>query len=166
MGDPRRFDVTAKFIATNFPPPRRVADVAGGQGNLSLLLVERGYDCSVIDPRKTALSKRERRHSRRQRLAFERIRAQFQPEMAEGFDLVVGLHPDGATEAICHAALVCPVVLVPCCKYWQGMESHGSPSLVETVRRCFRRLRVEWWETFLPMSGKRLVFVAGGRGCV
>ena len=32
MGDPHRFDITAKFIATNFPPPRRVADVAGGRG--------------------------------------------------------------------------------------------------------------------------------------
>lgn len=161
MGDPRRFEVMARFVEANFPPPRRVADVAGGQGNLSLLLVERGYDCTVIDPRSTALSKRERQYSRRKRLAFQRAKMCFQPELAEDFDLVVGLHPDGATEAICHAALIRPVVLVPCCRYWRGIESHGSPDLAETVRRCFRRLGVEWWETFLQMNGKKLVFVTG-----
>ncbi len=46
MGDNRRFEVTARFIADNYRPCR-VADVAGGRGNLSKELTKHGFECTV-----------------------------------------------------------------------------------------------------------------------
>ena len=163
MGDRRRFEVLADFVQRNFPPPLKIADVAGGQGNLSLLLAQRGYNCTVIDPRKTNLSKKERQLANRKKIHFERIRSRFSSDMANSYDLIIGLHPDEATEAICCAAHSKPVVLVPCCRYWNGIESHGSPNLAETIRRFFRRNKIDWWETLLKMNGKNLVFVTNNK---
>lgn len=159
MGDSRRFEVVADFVQRNFPPPQKTADVAGGQGCLSYILAQNGYDCSVIDPRKTDLSKKERQLSRRKGIQFNRIRSKFNANMAEEYDLIIGLHPDEATEEICQAAKVKPVILVPCCKYWNGIENHGSPGLAETIRHFFKKNKIEWWETLLRMNGKNLVFV-------
>jgi len=159
MGDNRRFEVLAQFTERNFPPPLRIADVAGGQGNLSFILTQKGYDCTVIDPRKTNLSKKERRLSNRKGIRFARIRKEFNATMVLDYDLIIGLHPDEATEAICNAARDRPCIIVPCCRYWHGMESHGSPNMAETIRRSFRKNRVQWWETTLKMNGKNLVFV-------
>ena len=161
MGDSRRFEVLAKFIMKNFVPCS-VADVAGGQGYLSFALTQHGYSCTVIDPRKTNLSKKERQIARCKNIEFRRLQKEFEPEMAYEYDLIVGLHPDQATEAICEAALIKSCIIVPCCQYWSGIENHGSPNLAETIRRKFRRNGVKWWETFLKMNGKNLVFVTLG----
>lgn len=162
MGDRHRFEVVASFVQRNFPPPLSIADVAGGQGNLSFILAQEGYKCTIIDPRNTDLSKNERRMRSRKGIRFKRIRKEFTPEMAGNFDLIIGLHPDEATEAICQAAKTKPVVLIPCCRYWRGIESHGSPSMAKTIRRFFRNNKIEWWETLLKMNGKNLVFVTRG----
>ena len=141
MGDPRRFDVVASFIGRNFPVQRYpcVADVAGGKGDLKRLLIEKGYKSKTFDSRWG-------KHG------------YFFRRMAEEWNLIVGLHPDGATEEIAHSALTTPVVLIPCCHLgWNGPESHGSPSMTETVRRLWRRLRVPYRETLLNMSGKNVV---------
>jgi len=159
VGDDRRFEVLAGFVQRNFPPPLKIADAAGGQGNLSFILTQKGYDCTVIDPRKTNLSKKERQISQRKGIQFKRIRSKFHSEMADDYDLVIGLHPDQATEEICRAAQFKPTIIVPCCKYWDGIESHGSASLPDTIRKFFRRNKIEWWETLLKMNGKNLVFV-------
>jgi len=160
VGDERRFDVLANFVQRNFPPPLKVADVAGGQGNLSFILAQRGYDCTVIDPRKTGLSKKKRQISRRKRIQFRQIHSEFHAEMTEDYDLIIGLHPDQATEEICYAAKIRPVILVPCCKYWNGIENHGAASLSDTIRKFFRQNKIEWWETLLEINGKNLVFIA------
>jgi len=164
MGDDRRFEVLADFVQRKFPPPLKVADVAGGQGNLSFILTQKGYDCTVIDPRKTNLSKKERQLSNRKGICFRRVRSKFCSDMAQGFDLIIGLHPDQATEEICHAAKFRPTIIVPCCKYWEGIESHGSASLPDTIRKFLRQGGIDWWETLLAMSGKNLVFVTSPPG--
>ena len=159
MGDSRRFEILADFVQRNFPPPLKIADVAGGQGYLGFILTQKGYDCTVIDPRKTDLSKKERQLSRRKGIHFKRIRSKFNAGMAEEFDLIIGLHPDEATEEICQAAKIKPVILIPCCKYWNGIENHGSLSMAETIRTFFKKNKIDWWETQLRMNGKNLVFV-------
>ena len=159
MGDDKRFEALADFVQRNFPPPLKIADVAGGQGNLSFILTQRGYVCTVIDPRKTNLSKKERQLSNRKGIRFNQIRSKFNSEMARDYDLIIGLHPDQATEEICYAAKFKPTIIVPCCKYWNGVENHGSPSLPDTIRKFFRQNRIEWWETLLKMNGKNLIFI-------
>lgn len=148
MGDSRRFEVTAKFIARNFNPCS-VADVAGGRGSLSKELVKYGFECTVIDPRHNQMP------------GLKAMHRKFDHSLARKFDLVVGLHPDEATEELCVvAASGVRTVIVPCCNMWRGIENHGSGSLANTIRLYLGKHNVDWWETILPMNGKNLAFVA------
>jgi hypothetical protein len=151
MGDRRRFEVVADFVARNFPPCRML-DVAGGTEQLSQKLSQRGFDCTVIDPR---------RIKRLQGRRIERVRACFTPQMAVGYDLVVGLHPDGATQNIARCAVDgWPVVIVPCCNLWPTSSPFWCSDVSEAIRRYWSSQKVRWWETRLPISGKNLVLVA------
>lgn len=159
MGDRNRFQVTADFIALNFSQCR-VADVAGGTGQLSFLLAQRGFTCDIVDPRETDLPKESRVLARRSRLPIRRIQSNFGHEMAEQYDLAVGLHPDGATLEICHSAKYVPVVIVPCCKInFNDICTHGADNLTDAVRRYFKREHIPFWESTLKMQGKNTVFV-------
>lgn len=148
MGDSKRFKVTAKFLAENFKPCS-VADVAGGRGSLSKELAQYGFECTVIDPRHDQMPSLKAMHRK------------FDRRLAKKFDLIIGLHPDEATEELCvTAASGARVVIIPCCNMWRGIENHGSGSLANTIRKYFQQHNVDWWETLLPITGKNLVFVA------
>jgi len=165
MGDPNRHHTLAAEILRQFPPAQfpRVADVAGGQGRLSLLLAAAGYSPTVFDLRATDLPKRERKDVRiGKRPGFARLQRRFDPgQDARDFDLVVGLHPDGATEAIVHAADYAAVLCVPCCNYWVGPEIAGR-SVVEAIRHVWHDRDIQWSEKTLPMSGANLVLATRG----
>lgn len=122
-GDPARFDVVADVVAERFPDARYVADVAGGQGMLSRRLSKRhGYDCEVIDPRGWALkgvSSREQHYS---------------SDMAEFYDLIVGLHPDEALRPVVDSAQCRPVLVIPCCNFWTRARRLGQAELLDAVR--------------------------------
>lgn len=124
MGDPRRFQVFAEFIARTFPHAQRIADVAGGHGLLSVELLLRGFEPVIIDPRKAdSLPRKTRKRLRKKALRtgvvpkLERVLAMIQEVDADQFDLIVGLHPDQATEPIVRAATRRdkPFAVVPCC---------------------------------------------------
>ena len=85
-GDPQRFEVVADFIAERYSSTiHSIADVAGGKGILTRLLTKKkNFACELIDPRRTVLKGIDHRPD------------QFDPEMADYYDLLVGLHPDGA----------------------------------------------------------------------
>lgn len=126
MGDRKRSEVLAEFIRKNFPSAKynKVLDVAGGQGNLALLLTKLGYSVIVVDPRRTNLSKKERKEQRQKRLHFDRVRQKFTKEYEGIFDLIVGLHPDEATLPIMEWAALNKIayVVVPCCIKHDNME--------------------------------------------
>lgn len=158
MGDRRRFPVLADFIAERFAPCR-VADVAGGQGYLSLELAVRGFECTVFDPRQTELSRSDRQAVRKGlRPGFQRVRRCFDPGAAGEYGLVVGLHPDGATEVVVKSAGKARVVVVPCCNYWQGPEIQGR-SVEDAIREVWSQRSVAWSEAVLPMGGKNLAMM-------
>lgn len=128
MGDARRFDLFARFVATLVPPAERirlrVADVAAGRGMLSWALRQHGF--LNIVPFEPA----PRRGGQVRRLGIQ-VR-DFTPDLAKGFDLIVGMHPDAATDCILdggakHGALV---AVCPCCvrpnawTYWGNKQSH------------------------------------------
>ena len=113
MGDRRRFDVFARFVARLVPPAdragMRVADVASGKGGLSWALMQQGFrDITPFEPRPRAGGQVVRLNIQ--------VR-EFTPDDAADFDVVVGMHPDEATDAILdgaarHRALA---VVSPCC---------------------------------------------------
>ena len=104
-----------------------VCDVAGGHGDVSVCLwCEYGVPCTVVEPRPVGLRRRQRKQVKRRgldgvaRLMCEmRVGRRFRPvdgegeegaeqarlrEALEGCALVVGMHPDEATDAIVDVA--------------------------------------------------------------
>lgn len=106
MGDSRRFVVFANFIKNNFPFVKNILDVAGGQyGYLNIELTKLGYNVVTVDPR---IKNPNVKH----------IRCLFDDSFdVSQFDLLVGLHPDEATEYIfrCAKKYNKPYAVVPCC---------------------------------------------------
>ena len=123
--DKRRFRAFAEFIRTTYPQIGKVADVAGGHGNLSFFLRELGYDATIIDSREIHLPRWMKRILRKESVKQGRLveipRAVGNVEDLDlqAFDLLVGLHPDEATEYILRTAIKYDkdFAIVPCCVF-------------------------------------------------
>ena len=114
----------AELIGSAFRPCA-VADAAGGQGALSNELRTLGFAPTIIDPKV------------RIRAANRLIRCEretFVPEFHH-YPLVVALHPCGSTLAVCMAAALGPVLVVPCCNHWMG-------NLYTRIRRLWNLMRL------------------------
>jgi hypothetical protein len=143
MGDPKRFRLTSELIEQRFPDRQaRIADVAGGKGQLQSFLRQAGYR-NVL-----SIDRRNRYAKSRKGYRF----GLFSFETLERFDLVVGLHADDATD---HVVLYgrrwnVPWIVVPCCVRPSGAPfgarandyhrwiAHlrklgGGPTVVETI---------------------------------
>jgi hypothetical protein len=125
QGDEKRFEIIAEYIYNRFGGSiKYIADVAGGQGLLSRILNKKyNYESEVIDPRgyvlKGVLSKQ----------------VEYSPDMAEFYDLIVGLHPDAATRAVAESAVYRPILLVPCCNEWDKTRKLGSHELIQEITK-------------------------------
>lgn len=110
VSDRHRAAIFATWIEKQFPPRKhsRVADVAGGTGELSLWLARIGYEPMVYDRRK---GKRLKGVSR---VRCDVADLRFAPGQ---HDVVVGMHPDIATWHVIRLAFEarCPFAVVPCC---------------------------------------------------
>jgi hypothetical protein len=143
-GDPQRFDVLADYIAERFGNGvQSIADVAGGQGLLARLLRKRGnYDCEVIDPRGWTLTGVRARQE------------EFDPAMAPYYDLIVGLHPDEALRAVALAALLRPVVLIPCCNFWSEQKL-GRDELLAAIEEYYSGEHVRYERVAFGFRGPK-----------
>jgi hypothetical protein len=117
-----RLQLLHQWLMNNFEPCK-VADIGGGKGLLGYLLMKSGWDVLVIDPHQQPLPEKYRDIFTDQRVKIapsERVpclAAEFQPEMARGFDLLIGMHAHGCNVKIIDAAAEtgCGFVLFPCC---------------------------------------------------
>jgi hypothetical protein len=116
-----RFQLLHRWLLEHVPPCR-VADIGGGKGLLTYLLRQSGWDATVIDPLRQLLPpKFKDLAGQRVRLpaseAVPRISRPFEPEMAQHFDLLLGLHAHGCNIMIIDAAARFNrgFVLLPCC---------------------------------------------------
>jgi hypothetical protein len=149
MGDPRRFKVFAEYISRHYGAGLRIADVAGGrQGHLNRALIDRGHDVVTVDP--------DFRGGKE--LSVYGRRDRWEMMMARSFDLVVAMHPDQATEELVYTAIVKPVVIVPCCRHWEGRQMRGTQTLQGTIRKYFGTTGIPYKEEYLPMGGANRVF--------
>jgi hypothetical protein len=122
-GDPTRFEVVAAFVADRFPAAHYVADVAGGQGMLARVLSKRyNLACEVVDPRGWTL----RGVSARQEA--------YAADMADHYDLIIGLHPDEALRPVVESAAVRPVLVLPCCNFWSDSQRLSQDALLAAIR--------------------------------
>jgi hypothetical protein len=142
-GDSDRFAVLADFVAeTHGRSVRYVADVAGGQGQLTRELRKRhGYEAEVVDPRDHRL-----RGVPGSAESFTATRASY-------YDLVIGLHPDEATRAIAEAAIVRPIVIVPCCNFWDRSVKLGRDALLDAIEGWLEDRGVECRRVQLAFAG-------------
>jgi hypothetical protein len=142
MADKRRFELFARFIVERFPAPR-IFDIAGGQGRLNEALSQLGRTVTTFDMRHKHLPVRYARRA-------------FTLEEPCEADLLVGMHPDGATRIIIEYAARhrLPFAVVPCCSdnsmpYNPWMRhlaelarEHGFPTVEEHTLPMDGRARV------------------------
>lgn len=104
MADKRRFELFARYLRDRFPDARRVYDVAGGTGRLNQELTKLGFTALTFDVRV-------------KRLPVPFAERRLTPSEPCDCDLVVGMHPDGATSVILEYAALhqVPFSVVPCC---------------------------------------------------
>ncbi len=147
-GDPRRFEVVADFVADRFSGRARyIADVAGGKGLLTRLLSKRkSFECELIDPRQTVLKGIAHRGEN------------FEVEMAKYYDLLVGLHPDGALRELGEAGLVRPVVMIPCCNFWDD-QRWGQRELLEAIESFYCAHSVRFETAVLDFKGPKNIAI-------
>ena len=104
MADKRRFDLFSAFVTERFGPARRVYDVAGGMGKLNDALTRLGHDTTTF-------------YTRHKHLPVKYAQRMFTLDEPCEADVVVGMHPDGATRVILQYAAkhALPFAVVPCC---------------------------------------------------
>jgi hypothetical protein len=144
MADKRRFDLFAQFITERFPAPR-IFDIAGGQGRLNEALSKLGRTVTTFDLRHKHLPVRFAQRA-------------FTLEEPCEADLLVGMHPDGATRIIIEYAAVhrLPFAVVPCCSDNSMPYNPWMRYLAELAReRGFPRVD----EHPLPMEGRARVIL-------
>lgn len=154
MGDKKRFDLFVKAISKRFPSWMRVADIAGGKGYLQLALKEQGFkDVITFDckPRKN----RVRVHG------VKFCWRKFDHNIETEFDLLVGMHPDEATDVIIYEAAKrrIPFGIVPCCimptrlLFWDKRNYRGWVKALTKMAET-QNFEVEKYQ--LRMNGKNL----------
>lgn len=163
MGDKSRFMVFADFIARTFPNARAIADVGGGRGTLTMELTKRGLHSTVIDPRQPPhFPRRLRKQWRKEHLRtgrpiprVDRVVAQIEEVDLAPFDLIVGLHPDEASELIVRMAAGCgkAFAVVPCCVMPLDEISRPIEEWIRYLAGLAPRSHIEP----LPMEGRNLV---------
>jgi hypothetical protein len=144
-GDPKRFETLAYFIAQNyFGKVKRIADVAGGQGMLARILKKKyNFDVEVIDPRGNTL------------VGVESRKEKYSAEIADYYDLIVGLHPDSALQEVVLSALVRPTVVIPCCNFWDQTKVLGTEDLLEEIKKFYDKNGVKYEEVTFDFAGPK-----------
>ena len=159
MGDRKRFSHFAELIDRECPDRSvRIADVAGGKGQLQAALRCRGYtDIVSFDKRKKMA--RPRKIYRYEWFSFNHHQGEF--------DLVVAMHPDQGTDhSILYAVknrvpfLVCPCCILPSAtSFWDRRKFPAWVEHLEGLAAKTHQLRRE----VLPIVGRNLVLVGTPR---
>ena len=142
MADKRRFELFAQLLTSRYPHARRVFDIAGGMGKLNEALSSLGCEVTTFDRRAKHLPVK----------FAERIFTLDEPCEC---DLVVGMHPDGATRVIIEYAAKhqVPFAVVPCCSDNSMPYNPWMRHLTELAIS----LGLEATEVALAMSGRARV---------
>ena len=159
--DSRRFCAFADFIHNTYPTVKTVADIAGGRGNLSYYLHKLGYNSTIIDSRFTKLpawmikTLRKLSVKKGKLIEIPRIVNKVQDVDLSSFDLVVGLHPDEATEHVIIKAIKYnkSFAIVPCCVFPIDGKKRSEINWIEYLASLAPNIK----EAELPINGARKV---------
>jgi hypothetical protein len=165
-----RSQLLAAWVAERFPPCA-VADVGGGKGLLSWLLIEAGFRAEVVDPVDQPLpaTYRDLRSGRRVRLgpeaAVPRRRVAFGPGLGRRYDLLVALHAHGSNLAVLDTAASADssCVVLPCCVVDEPAAPGPGQNWFLWLAERARDLGLEPEFFALNFAGQNLGFVVRGR---
>ena len=110
---------------------------------LTRQLNKAGYEAEVIDPRGWTLVGV---HSRQE---------EYTSDMADYYDLVVGLHPDEALHAVVASALIRPTVIIPCCNFWDREKKLGRDELLMEIEKYYKRHNVKYERVSFSFKGPK-----------
>ncbi|RQM11155.1 hypothetical protein DD237_004945 [Peronospora effusa] len=175
-----------------------VVDVAGGRGSLSFeLWNKRKLPCTLVEPRPMKLLKQQHKFLKKQKKVREQsgetrpflhespvpqVNALFNMDtflekteyvqLVEQASLLLGMHPDEATESIFDVAIKFnkPFAVVPCCVFGQKFPSRrladGSKVLsYENLVEYLISKHPDIEKAFLPFDGKNLVLFRRPESC-
>ena len=133
-GDDSRFEEVASFVHKKFGNSiKYIADVAGGQGMLSRLLNKKyNYDTEVIDPRHYQV------------VGVKNRECEYKSDMAGFYDLIIGLHPDEAIRDVVESAKTRPVLVVPCCNFWDRTKKLGTKEMVVEISKWLDENKIKY----------------------
>lgn len=144
-GDPARFEVVAFYIAQNYTGKvKRIADVAGGQGMLCRILSKKyNFECEVVDPRGFTL------------IGVENRKEEYRAEIADYYDLIVGIHPDEALKEVVYSAKIRPVIVIPCCNFWSKEETLGRDALLSKIEEFYKQNNITYKRVIFDFAGPK-----------
>ncbi|KAE9139275.1 hypothetical protein PF010_g628 [Phytophthora fragariae] len=154
-----------------------VIDVAGGKGDIPIQLwIQRGIPTTLIDPRPMKLGKYNRKLVAKaeavegRKMCSQLLRCldeetlKLHTELFADCSVLVGMHPDEATEAIVDAAIALgkPFAIVPCCVMSRVFPDRqcrdGTPvDTYETFVRYLLEKHPSARSAFLPFAGRNQV---------
>lgn len=141
-----RFQLIAKWLVETYSP-RKALDVGGGKGLLAFLLNQKGWEAKVVDPvdQKLNWKFKDLESGRRMKIENEsvpRITQGFNKELAQGVDLLIGLHAHGSNMAIIEAAKEygCDFVLFPCCVIDEPIEKRANVNWMDSLEEYAKSL--------------------------
>ena len=141
-GDPKRFEIIADFILERYGNKvKYIADVAGGQGMLTKMLNKNGYESEVIDPRGWTLKGVPARTE------------EYKSDMADYYDLIIGLHPDEAIREVVQSARIRPVLVVSCCNFWDKSKKLGRDALLNAIEEYYRENNIKYERVIFDFKG-------------
>jgi hypothetical protein len=141
-----RFQLFHRWLVERFEPCR-IADIAGGKGLLAYLLQKNDWEAVVIDPVSQSLPDKYKDigTGKRVRIApterVRRIDRAFEENMAQHYDMLVGMHAHGCNVQVIDAAAEfgCGFVLFPCCvidePFYPPLGVHWLESLADYAVR-------------------------------
>ncbi len=150
----------SRWAIETFGPGIRCVDVAGGAGGLSRALIAQGCQSTLIDPRGAVAGIPSIPHR------FDLADATVQQACTE-VDVLLGMHPDGAVNAIVEAACTLrrSFAIVPCCVFPRAYPRRlaDGTEVIERDALCrwiLEACRARGWQGplghfELPMEGAR-----------
>lgn len=160
MGDKHRFDIFANFVATILHRDARIADVAGGGGDLQKALRALGF---------TSVTSWDNRHIKDRVRGMTYVRSYFDYTRVspKHYDAIIGLHPDGGTDQIVmyattygKTAIVCPCCVIPTATKFVGGDFDAWVAHLKRVAQARGKLVIE---RTLKMKGRNTVLVIKGK---
>lgn len=158
-----RFQLLHQWLITTYPPCK-AADIGGGKGLLAYLLNQSGWVTTVIDPnvspvehkyKDLALDKQVRL-TPAQMASVPHLAKPFSPELAAGFDLLIGLHAHGSNMYILQAAAKYHIdfVILPCCVIDEPLDKRTGVNWFKSLNDYAHELGLHPQTTTLPFKGQ------------